>query len=290
MPFPVSCFVIGAQKSGTTSLATMLDAHPQVCVSSPKEPLFFSKNYDRGVQWYENCFQNADRAVLVDASPDYSRGPTDMFPVGPSYDSENFQHIPGRIHEYNPEAKFIYIMRDPISRTYSSYWHNIRAGYETDSFEACVRESDRYLVASDYFGQLQNFLEFFTIDRFHFIIFENLIDNFSSELRRCCEFLNIDYMSAVSTEAVHKNASYQLTPTTQKIRKLFGSQRRFKAFSRSLKNVLPERAQTHLKKLTTAKIPKITQADSAYLTQLFSERNARLEQLTGLDLSIWKKQ
>ena len=267
----------------------MLDAHPEVCISSPKEPLYFSKNYGLGVDWYEKCFIDNTSAVLVDASPDYSRGPTDMFPVENSYDGENFQHIPKRIYEYNPEAKFIYIMRNPISRTYSSYWHNVRAGYESATFETCIRQSDRYLVASDYFGQIQNYLEIFEKDQFHFMIFEKFIRDSSTELESCCDFLSINYMPELSVEKVHKNASYQLNPTAKRMRKLLGSQKRFKSFSRSLQNVLPERVQIHLKNITTETIPKIMETDRKYLAELFTERNAKLEKLTGLDLSIWNE-
>lgn len=259
-----------------------------MCVSSPKEPLFFSKNYDRGIAWYEGCFDHRERPILVDASPDYSRGPTDMFPEKGSYDAGDFQNVPERIFRYNPESKFIYVMRNPVSRTYSSYWHNVRAGYEKNSFENSIRNSDRYLVASDYLGQLKSFLKFFNINRFHFIVFEHFVGNFPSELERCCNFLDIDYFPAESSINVHKNASYTLSPTAERVRRIFGSQKTFKAFSKSLKSILPESTQSLLKKIATSDIPKISANDRTFLVELFSQRNAQLEDLTGLDLSIWK--
>ena len=67
MPFPTSCFIIGAQKAGTTTLASLLESQSALCVSSPKEPLFFSKHYAKGTQWYETCFHHPEKSVLIDA-------------------------------------------------------------------------------------------------------------------------------------------------------------------------------------------------------------------------------
>jgi len=290
MPFPVSHFVIGAQKSGTTSMASLLASQPDICVSSPKEPLFFSKQFSRGFNWYEDCFEQPERRILVDASPDYSRGPTDLFPVERSYDGAAFQCIPQRIHGYNPEARFIYILRNPVTRTYSSFWHNVRAGYEEGNFSESIRTSDRYLVASDYLGQLKNFLQFFSIEQFHFILFEKFVRDSPGELQRCCEFLNIDYKPVDARTEVHKNASYVLSPTAKKFRGIFGSEKRFKRFAGLLQAALPQSAQTTLKSVMTRDIPKISASDRAYLVQLFSDRNAQLAELASLDLSVWKGQ
>jgi hypothetical protein len=94
MPFPTSCFIIGAQKAGTTTLASLLQSQNALCVSSPKEPLFFSKHYEKGTQWYETCFHHPEKSVLIDALPDYSRAPTDLFPLEKSSEGDVYQDIP----------------------------------------------------------------------------------------------------------------------------------------------------------------------------------------------------
>jgi len=288
MAFPPSCFIIGAQKAGTTSLAFLLGEQSDICLSTPKEPRYFSKNYARGVKWYESCFKQPERKILLDASPDYSRGPTDLFVVEKSYDGAAFTDVPNRISSLNSESRLIYVLRNPVHRTYSSYWHNVRAGYDKTDFSTSIRNSDRYLVASDYLGQLSNFLQCFPLEQFHFILFEDFIKNPHGELKRCCEFLEIAYTPADDRTQTHSNASYQLNRWGELVKRTAGSSRNYKRFNQALKKVLPSSMQTGLKKLTTTAIPKISAADQKYLGAMFTPQNNQLEELTGLDLSAWK--
>ena len=69
--FPPQIFIIGSQKCGTTSLARLLQQNPEGCLSDPKEPNYYSVNFERGPQWYRECFEDESR-VLVDASTTYS--------------------------------------------------------------------------------------------------------------------------------------------------------------------------------------------------------------------------
>ena len=65
--------MIGAAKAGTTFLAGLLAQHPQIAISNPKEPKFFSTYWNHGWDWYRNCFVDAaGRDVLGDASTQYS--------------------------------------------------------------------------------------------------------------------------------------------------------------------------------------------------------------------------
>lgn len=288
MSFPVNCFVIGAQKAGTTTLASLLATQPDICLSTPKEPLFFSKNFIRGESWYEDCFKQPQRPILVDASPDYSRGPTDLFPAEHSSDGGVYQGIPEKIYHYNPHAKFIYILRNPVSRTHSSYWHNIRASYENGQFSELVRNSDRYLVASDYLGQINNYFQYFKPEQFHFILFENLVRQPDIELQQCCAFLNCEYHPAKQADSVHKNASYQLNTFGKLTRKMFGKPRHYKRFSQLMQSILPEAVKTAVKRLSTSDIPTISEPDHAFLAKLFAPSNAELAKITGLNLDGWK--
>ncbi|NER32103.1 MAG: sulfotransferase domain-containing protein, partial [Symploca sp. SIO1C4] len=70
--------IIGAAKSGTTTLYKYLCRHPQICMSNPKEPDFFAIDhiYDQGIDWYSSLFSEARlKQVCGEASTTYTRLP-----------------------------------------------------------------------------------------------------------------------------------------------------------------------------------------------------------------------
>ena len=97
--------LIGAQKSGTTSLAQQLGAQPQICLSAEKEPAFFNAGDDwrSGLDAYHGLFTPAPGQLCLEASTMYTFLPE----FGGTHD---------RIHEYNPDVKLLYVMRDPVER------------------------------------------------------------------------------------------------------------------------------------------------------------------------------
>ena len=65
--------IIGAAKSATTTLTTVLQRHPDVFVSKPKEPKFFGRNYNKGWEWYASRFVAGKKVLLRgEASTMYS--------------------------------------------------------------------------------------------------------------------------------------------------------------------------------------------------------------------------
>jgi hypothetical protein len=122
--------IIGAQKSGTTSLYRYLIQHPRIAPASAKELDFFSNdNFHRGVDWYLSQFPPKEPGVLTgEASPYYMFHP----------------YAPRRILEFDPGIKLIVVMRNPVERTYSHYHHQVHAYREMLSFEeALAREEER---------------------------------------------------------------------------------------------------------------------------------------------------
>ena len=108
--------IIGAAKSGTTSLYKYLCRHPQIFMCTPKEPDFFSidANYFKGIDWYYSLFNEASPTqVCGEASTTYSRW---------------HQHPKAaeRIYQSLGQVKLIYIMRHPVDRAYSFYVHRFK--------------------------------------------------------------------------------------------------------------------------------------------------------------------
>jgi hypothetical protein len=145
--------VIGAMKAGTVSLRHYLDEHPDAFLGRGGrfgEPNFFvaEHNWPRGRGWYESLFDGAGSATaLGECSPSYTMAPA-------------FGGVPGRMAQVVPNARLVYVVRDPIARMRSMYMHQVSAGRERRRPEVALLD-DRYLGPSLYGFQLAAFLDHF---------------------------------------------------------------------------------------------------------------------------------
>lgn len=115
--------ICGAQKSGTTYLAELLAAQPGFYEPPIKEIHFYNGFWGNGRSWYAAHFQlRSSKSLQIDASPSYMIHGS----------------VPERIHEVNPDARIVFILRDPVSRAYSHFQHNVRAGWEELDFAAAL--------------------------------------------------------------------------------------------------------------------------------------------------------
>jgi hypothetical protein len=112
----VNTLIIGAGRSGTTSLYTYLESHSDVCFSNIKEVHFFSIDelYKRGESYYHSFFRKCHGVPVVASADTYLLMDHDAIP---------------RIYAYNPEMKIIVMLRDPVSRAYSSYNYSVNFGH-----------------------------------------------------------------------------------------------------------------------------------------------------------------
>jgi hypothetical protein len=125
--------VIGAQKSGTTSLHGYLAAHPGVLTSAVKEIQFFTRYYGQGERWYLAHFPLAARATATSLTRHVRPA------VGESSATYLFHpRAPERVYSFDPAMKLISVLRDPVDRAYSHYQMEFRWGRETLSFEAAL--------------------------------------------------------------------------------------------------------------------------------------------------------
>ncbi|MFQ5534964.1 MAG: sulfotransferase [Sphingomonadales bacterium] len=289
--FPPTAFLIGAQKSATTTLAHLLDRHPRVIVSNPKEPNYFTRHRDRDLGWYRQRFpENIDGAVLLDATPSYSAAPL------PGHDPPDrvcdpkspLAGVPKRIRTVCPDARFIYLTRDPVMRTYSSYWHRVRTGEEVLPFRAAIDHDSFYLRTSDYAGQIKLYLAEFPIDRFLFLTMEQLIADPTATCRRCFQFLEVpDADFEAPPEKSHKNKSYRFSRTGRMVFGLAGSFSAFRKLTTVGKKVLPRSIRNLAARWLTRSIPPISKRDQDHLRNFFREKNGEFARLTGLNIDHW---
>ena len=175
--------VIGAMKAGTTSLFHYLQAHPQVFMSPLKEVDFFAEelNWGRGLDWYRRQFDGAgpNSAAIGEASTSYSKYP-------------EFRGVPERIAQCLPDARLIYVVRDPIERIRSHYQHRVLVGAERTPLDVAVLQDDRYVNCSRYAMQIEQYVDLFPREKILLITSEELRALRLPTMRRIFRFLEID--------------------------------------------------------------------------------------------------
>ena len=139
--------VIGAQKSGTSSMFSYLRQHPQIVRPIFKEPYFFDRNYHRGLGWY-GCNFPSRRAI--DRLNDRFGRPHLTFEATATYVFD--ENVPARIARDLKTRKFILLLRNPVERAISAYWHARRMGIETRSLAEAM-ESDRCRYHEEELGE-----------------------------------------------------------------------------------------------------------------------------------------
>jgi hypothetical protein len=178
-------FIIGAMKSGTTSLHEYLDTHPQIAMSHEKEPGYFVEELGlhKGEEWYFSRWAglNGQHRYRGESSTHYTKLPI-------------FQGVPDRLFRFNPEARLIYIMRNPFDRVVSHYWHAVRDVYhggELRPLLKAVKEDPGYLAFSDYATQLEPYFERFGRSAVLTLTFESLLENPQREVDRIYDWLGL---------------------------------------------------------------------------------------------------
>ena len=201
--------IIGAQRGGTTSLYDYLGAHAEVVPSTAKEVQIFSTRWSRGEAWYR-CHV----PPLSQREADTSQGRTLLtFEATPYYCFH--PHAPARAAAVVPDAKLIFLVRNPVKRAYSHYQHNQRRRAEPLSFEDALKaEPERldgevermladptyqshehrvfsYAARGRYAEQLESWLRFFPRERIHVVRSEDLYQRPEETYADILDFLKL---------------------------------------------------------------------------------------------------
>jgi len=168
---------LGTQKSGTSSLYSMLCNHPQIVPNCyKKEVKFWNYSYDKGIDWYKSCFPNIQEKITGDVTSNY------FWYVNPE---TMYKDLPSSV-------KIIVIFRNPIDRMYSFYnwlkkhpceFHPI----ENKSFEESI---PCFLEESNYRQYLEKWINIFGKNRILPIIFEEFISK-QEEWNKICDYLDV---------------------------------------------------------------------------------------------------
>jgi hypothetical protein len=140
----IDFLVIGAPKSGTTSLFEYLRSHPEIELPPDKEAPYFSDDRICGeLPWEEylrRAFPPPRRGRLTGTITPQYMSPITGVAEDPAREPYDEHALPRRIHARLPSARLIAILRDPVERAYSHHVQETRLGHETRSFPAAIDE------------------------------------------------------------------------------------------------------------------------------------------------------
>jgi hypothetical protein len=200
-----SFLIIGAMKAGTTSLHSYLRAHPQVFMPETKELDYFidSLNWAKGQSWYERQFEGAAEAGAVavgEASPHYASG-------------QWAEVASGHIADVLPNARLVYVIREPFARIASHYRHAIAEyGWEGSLDELIVERHVELVGTSKYAKQIDRYLGHFDREQLCVITAEDLHTDRVATLARIHAHLGVDadFVPADVTEEANRGADHRV--------------------------------------------------------------------------------
>ncbi|RLD27263.1 MAG: hypothetical protein DRI75_09955 [Bacteroidetes bacterium] len=301
----INLFIVGAAKSGTTSLYNYLNQHPDVYFPNVKEPNYYAaiesedslvykkpkenvfyhnkiiKDQDNYFSLYKNSYKYK---IIGDASPSYL------------WDTNSSQ----KIYSDFPESKILIILRNPINRAFSHYLMNIKSGVEKedDFFKALKRDENThpkvwgdgkvmlYKELGMYYPQVNSYYDVFDKENIKVIIYEEFFEDTKKGMSSVLEFLEISDFNKNEVDFdkvynVYKSPNGKLSKTLLRHRTKFNFIRRF----------TPNRLKYFLQNkilFKNSSKPKMGNEAYSYLLRAFQQDIMNLEGLLNRDLDGWK--
>jgi hypothetical protein len=304
-------FVVGAAKSGTTSLYEYMKMHPQIYMAPIKETHHFSTdidnskfrpNYARSLnkdlsKFLETDMQEGIFHAFVKERDQYDKlfkNVKDEKAIGEITNSYLYsQEAAKNIFTRFPDAKVIMMLRNPIDRAFSHYLMDLRIGYETNDFMTALKKdmardpkgwgiSNLYVEIGMYAEQVKRFIEIFPERQRRIYLFDDFKKDAGAVVKDMFTFLGVD-------PNVDIDYSQKFNPSFIPKNKLIGKLNTQKKIKDWLKGVLPKSVKSKFKKTfyTDKDLPKITPAERKFLADIFRNDVMKLGKLLNRDLSKW---
>jgi len=291
-------FIVGAAKSGTTSLYRYLDQHPEVYVSPMKEPNWFSRVHAPGR--ISSVASEAEYLRLFEGR----RAEPVAGEASPSYLWD--EKAPWRIKKAVPEAKIIAILRHPVDRALSDYAQSVRWEGENlpllDALEQGYHDRRKvygvtrlYVDLGFYSRQVKSYLEAFERSQVKIFLYEDLEQDPRALLRTVLEFLSVDpgYADSVETDVQYNKHSIPKEGPLGRVAEKVLKSRTFKSprFRALRARLIPDpklrfRLRQSLRFKEDAK-PEMDPESKRFLMDLYREDIRELQDLIGRDLEHW---
>lgn len=152
---------IGVGKGGSTWVHEALSTHPEAYLSEAKDLYFFSRFYDRGLDWYAHHFQSApsQARVIGEVCPEYL-----WYPEAAT-----------RIRDtLGPQIRVMATLRDPVTRAFSAYLYDSKNGMTGVSFREALDASPRIIDQARYRTHLERYVTALGPDAVHVTLFDDL--------------------------------------------------------------------------------------------------------------------
>ena len=290
-------FIVGAAKSGTTSLHNYLNQHPDVFMCTPKEPHFLINNEigkDRipiGI-----CSENEYLDLFLEGRGEKYRGESSvMYLMFPEI------VIPKINQQFGEECKIIIMLRNPIERAYSGFQHVKRYNVKedcTDFKSAWNISEERYFSKLDmtpasrykelgmYHKQVKSYLN--GIKNVHIIIYDDYQNDSQKEMKKVFDFLGLNIIN-IDSEKRHMVGGWQWKD--KKTKKLMMKKNLLKSV---FKIIIPFKSlrkniRTEIQDRNTSRVPEICKDDREMLKEFYKEDVKQLSVLLGRDLNYWIK-
>lgn len=289
-------FIVGAPKCGTTALHSALSAHPEAFLSPNKEPHFFARDLKVGSGWcvrdeasYLGLFSGRTSERLIgEASPWYLFSKT----------------AAQEIHDFQPEAKILILLRDPVDLIHSVHLQHLNTANEDliDLRAALDAETDRsngeripehapfpdclaYRSIGKLSEQVARYLDIFGAERVKVLLLDDLRADEDAYLRDVCRFLEID--EEVQLSFGRRNPSRDLTKVDLLLKRLHYKTRLIPNLQRRVPTAVKAIYRGAVRLLPTARATGISDELRAELADELREDVAELSQLIARDLSAW---
>ncbi len=223
--------------------------------------------YHRGPDWYHGQFDTAQSgSVSVDMTPSYVR---DL----KAHD---------RIHAYNPDAKIILCLREPLTRAFSHYWHNKKKSDFQYSFESVFKNYDLFnswVQTGFYADHIERYLTLFDRKHIHVQLFDDLEHNPQGFIQDTYRFMGVD--DTFLPETIGKKVNEAKTKKSkfrQNVEKNLRKLRLYRVVD--LMNAMDGDNREHLEGVDAVVL--------AQLHDIFDAEITRLEKLLDINLSAWR--
>jgi len=291
--------LIGAEKSGTTSIHNYLRAHPGVFMARVKEPLFFA--FEGQSLNYKGPGDEEFNRRPVTALPDYQA----LFAGSEHYAAAGessatylyYPQAPERAAHYVPKAKLIVILRNPADRAYSNFLHGLRARKEHLDFGSALEAEQKRIAAGWspffsykdkgwYHAQLCRWMNYYPRDQFLFFLYDDLRTRPMEVMRQIYEFIGVD-----PEFKPHVGVEYNVSgkPFSPRLHEFIKRNSPIHGLARS---VMPKRFRARLKADITRwnlARPRIAPDLRSQLLAEYKPDLARLAPLIERDLSVWNR-
>lgn len=280
--------IIGAAKSGTTSLYHYINKHPDIFMCPVKEPNYFNKHEvtndknQLSKAEYLDLFKGVEEEIAIgEASPTYICS----------------EQAPKKIKTFNPDMRLIAILRNPVERAFSNYLHSLRRVNKTMKtldeiimHDIAVLNEDKsqisqFVERGFYHEQLQNFYQEFDKSQIRVYLFEDLKDTPNILVKDIFRFLNVYDSFKIGTFKKYNKSGLA------RIRWVgaFHNYLRKKDFYGLLKKFLSPEILERLRDVVYTKNIELSDEARDLLNALYYEDILKLEKLINRDLSHWLK-